>query len=116
MSGPARWAVSPTDHRTHSLLPEDDHPPGALQARCGHLLPLSVVRHECLPGRLLCVTCMWCCLVPVSVFPRQIPAGRRAPICPVSALQALDGQPVADVADVALLDHGQHVKGMEAGR
>lgn len=64
-----RWAICPTDGRTHVLLPVGDHPLGMLQARCGHLLPQGVALHECLPGLRLCVTCLWCYLVPASAFP-----------------------------------------------
>jgi hypothetical protein len=86
-----RWAICPTDGRTHVLLPVGDHPLGMLQARCGHLLPQRVVLHECLPGLLLCVRCLWCYLVPAPAFPGTIPAGRRLRDTPESTP---DGQPV----------------------
>lgn len=86
-----KWAISPTDGGTHVLLPVGDHPLGMLQARCGHLLPQRVVLHECLPGLLLCVRCLWCYLVPAPAFPGTIPAGRRLRDAPESTP---DGQPV----------------------
>jgi hypothetical protein len=86
-----QWAISPTDGRTHVLLPVSDRPPGMLQARCGHLLPQGVALHECLPGLRLCVTCLWCYLVPASAFPRTTPAGRRLRDAPESTP---GGQPV----------------------
>lgn len=70
MSGLTRWAISPTDGRDHSL-PEGDHPPGVLQARCGHLLPLCVEQHDHLPGRQWCVPCMVAHLLPAPVSPPQ---------------------------------------------
>jgi hypothetical protein len=73
-----QWAIFPTDGCTHVLLLVGDHPLGMLQAvRCGHRLAQGVALHECLPGLLLCVTCLWCSLVPAPAFPRTIPAGRR---------------------------------------
>jgi hypothetical protein len=78
---PARWAMSPTDHRVHSLLP-DDHPPGMLQAWCGHWLPVWVVQHDRLPGWPWCVPCLVAYLVPAPVFPPKIPAGRRSSMTP----------------------------------
>jgi hypothetical protein len=86
-----QWAISPTDGRTHVLLPVSDRPLGMLQARCGHLLPQGLALHECLPGLRLCVTCLWCYLVPASAFPRTIPAGRRLRDAPESTP---GGQPV----------------------
>jgi hypothetical protein len=86
-----RWAISPTDGRTHVLLPVGDHPLGMFQARCGHLLPQGVALHECLPGLLLCVRCLWRYLVPAPAFPGTIPAGRRLRDAPESTP---DGQPV----------------------
>ncbi len=77
MSSPTRWVISPTDGRTHVLLPVADHPSEMLQARCSRLLPRGAAQHECLPGRPLCVTCLWCYLAPAPVFARHIPAGRR---------------------------------------
>lgn len=91
MSDPTQWAISPTDGRTHTLLPVDDRPPGMFQARCGHLLPWEVTQHEWSQERLLCVTCLWCCLVPAPVFPRKIPAGRRLRDAPETTP---GGQPV----------------------
>jgi hypothetical protein len=86
-----QWAISPTDGRTHVLLPVSDRPLGMLQARCGHLLPQGVALHECLPGLLLCVRCLWWDLVPAPAFPGTIPAGRRLRDAPESTP---DGQPV----------------------
>ena len=37
MSGP-QWGMSILDYRAHLLLPNGDHPPGVLKARCGHYL------------------------------------------------------------------------------
>lgn len=91
MRSPTRWVISPTDGRTHVLLPVGDHPPEMLPARCRPLLPRGVAQHERLPGRVLCVTCLWCYLVPAPVFPRHTPAGRRLRDAPDSAP---GGQPV----------------------
>jgi hypothetical protein len=41
---PAHWALSPLDLQAHLLLAEGCHPQGVLKARCGHLLPLRVMR------------------------------------------------------------------------
>jgi hypothetical protein len=41
---PAHWALSPLDLQAHLLLAEGCHPKGVLKARCGHLLPLGVMR------------------------------------------------------------------------
>lgn len=40
-SSARRWAVSPDDCCVH-LLPEGDHLPSGLTARCGHQLPTAV--------------------------------------------------------------------------
>lgn len=126
MPVPCRAGVELVDARSgvrHRVSPEEllaGQALGNYVALCGARLRAASLTdpgrrdcRECLPERLLCVTCMWFYLVPVSVFPRQIPAGRRSsPISPASALRALGGRPVPDVA---LLDHGQHVEGMEAG-
>lgn len=32
------WGMSTLDGKTHLLLPDGDHPPGVLKARCGHYL------------------------------------------------------------------------------
>ena len=85
------WAICPADGRTHVLRPVGDHPWGMLSAQCGHLLPQGVARHQRLPGLLLCVTCLWCYLVPAPAFPRMIPAGLRLSDAPESAP---GGQPV----------------------
>jgi hypothetical protein len=54
---PARWARSPLDYHAHLLLPQGEHPPGALKARCGELLTTSVTQHDQpLPG-LNCQRC-----------------------------------------------------------
>jgi hypothetical protein len=76
MNGPTRWVISPTDGQTHSLRPVSDHPLDVLTARCGHLLPVGVPQYEQLPGWQLCVTCLWCYLVPARMFSPQRPAGR----------------------------------------
>jgi hypothetical protein len=89
------WAICPADGRTHLLRPVGDHPSGMLQAQCGHLLPEGVARHRCLPGLLLCVTCLWCYLVPAPAFTRMIPAGLRLSDAPESAP---GGQPVPAAA------------------
>jgi hypothetical protein len=86
-----QWVISPTDGRTHVLLPAGDCLRGMLQARCGDLLPREVALHECLPGLLLCVRCLWCYLVPASAFPPTIPADRRLRDAPESTP---GGQPV----------------------
>jgi hypothetical protein len=86
-----QWAISPTDGRTHVLLPVGNRPLGMLQARCGHLLPQGITLDECLPGLLLCVMCLWCYLVPAPAFPGTIPAGRRLRDAPESTP---GGQPV----------------------
>ncbi|MGH4008033.1 MAG: hypothetical protein ACRDTH_07720 [Pseudonocardiaceae bacterium] len=44
MNCPAQWALSPLDLQAHLLLAEGCHPKGVLRARCGHLLPLGVMR------------------------------------------------------------------------
>jgi hypothetical protein len=44
VSRPALWALSPLDLQAHLLLAEGCHPQGVLKARCGHLLPLRVMR------------------------------------------------------------------------
>ena len=44
MSRAAQWALSPLDLQAHLLLSEGCHPKGVLKARCGHLLPLMVMR------------------------------------------------------------------------
>ena len=44
MNRPAHWALSPLDLQAHLLLAEGCHPKGVLKARCGHLLPLGVMR------------------------------------------------------------------------
>ncbi|MGH3764420.1 MAG: hypothetical protein ACRDS0_33200 [Pseudonocardiaceae bacterium] len=95
-SGSTRWAISPTDGRTHMLSPVDDHPLGALTTRCGHQLPPGVAQQEYLPGRLLCVTCLWCYLLPAPAIPRTIPAGRRLRDAPESTP---GGQPVPAEGD-----------------
>ena len=86
------WAICPADGRTHLLRPVGDDPSGMLQAQCGHLLSEGVARHQRLPGLLMCVTCLWCYLVPASAFPRMVPAGHRLSDAPKSAP---GGQPVA---------------------
>ncbi len=54
---PGRWARSPVDYQAHLLLPEGDHPPGVLKARCGAVMITGLTRHERpLPG-LNCETC-----------------------------------------------------------
>ena len=54
---PARWARSPLDYHAHLLLPQSEHPPGVLKARCGELLTTSVTQHDQpLPG-LNCQRC-----------------------------------------------------------
>jgi hypothetical protein len=105
VNGPTRWVICPTDGQTHSLLPASDHPSGVLAARCGHLLPVGVTQHDHLPGWQLCVSCLWCYLVPTGMFPPQSPAGHRSnphglPPCGVPG-----GQPVpAADAGTAPLD------------
>jgi hypothetical protein len=69
MSSPTRWVVSPTESRTHVLLPVGDYSPEMLQAQCRHLLPRGFAQHEHLPGRVLCVR--WD-LVPAPVFPPML--------------------------------------------
>jgi hypothetical protein len=81
VSALARWVISPTDGRAHSL-PVDGHPPGALRTRCGHWLSLCVVQHDHLPGRQWCVPCMVAHLLPAPVFGHEIPAGRRSSPAP----------------------------------
>ncbi|MGH3824619.1 MAG: hypothetical protein ACRDRA_17565 [Pseudonocardiaceae bacterium] len=67
-----RRVISLRKGRTHVLRPAGGHSPEVFQARCGHLLPLGVAQHECLPGRLLCVTCLWRDLVPVPASPARV--------------------------------------------
>ena len=67
-----QWAICPVDGRTHVLRPVGDHPPRMLRAQCGHLLPQGVTLHECLPGLLLCVTCLWCYLIPAHARPHLV--------------------------------------------
>lgn len=105
MTGPTRWVISPTDGRTHSLLPISDHPPGVLQARCSHLLPVGVPQHDHLPGWQLCVTCLWCYLVPNRVLPPRSLAGRRSNPDGSPARGAPGDQPVpAADADISSPD------------
>jgi hypothetical protein len=54
---PARWAQSSLDFQAHLLLPEGDHPPGVLKARCGALMLSSTPRHERPPPGLTCSDC-----------------------------------------------------------
>jgi hypothetical protein len=91
VSGLTRWVICPTDGQAHVLVPVGDRPLGVLKARCGHLLPRVIAQHEGLPGRLLCVSCLWWDLLPAPVFPRRIPAGRRLSDAPESTP---GGQPV----------------------
>ena len=107
---PARWAISPTDGKTHSLLPVVDHPPEGLQAQCGHWLPWSAVAHDHLLGWRWCVPSMVAHLVPAPVFPRKLPAGCQLSETPGSAP---GGQPVPDppVTDAAMLDRGHPIVG-----
>ena len=59
MNRPAHWALSPLDLQAHLLLPEGCHPKGVFKARCGHLLPLMVMRfaefsaRKCRPCHLM---------------------------------------------------------------
>jgi hypothetical protein len=59
VSRPAQWALSPLDLQAHLLLAEGCHPKGVLKARCGHLLPLMVMRfaevsaRKCTPCHLV---------------------------------------------------------------
>jgi hypothetical protein len=91
------WAICPAEGRTHVLRPVGDHPSGMLQAQCGHLLPWGVALHECLPG-LLCMTCLWCYLVPAPPFPYTIPAGL---LLSDACESTLGGQPVPVPAPLA---------------
>ena len=51
VSNPARWARSSLDYHAHLLIPQGEHPPGVLKARCGELLTTSVTQHDQpLPG------------------------------------------------------------------
>lgn len=105
---PVRWAISPTDHRTHSLLPAGDHPPGVWQARCGHRLPGGVVTHDHLLGWRWCVPCLVAHLVPALVFPYKTPAGRWS--SPISDPPSPGGQPIPHdppVTEGVLPDQGQ---------
>jgi hypothetical protein len=52
-----RWAISPLDCAVHLLVSEGDHPPGVLQARCGHLLPTVVHHLDQPPPGLPCENC-----------------------------------------------------------
>ena len=49
MNRPAHWAFSPLDLQAHLLLAEGCHPTGVLKSRCGHLLPLRVMRSRSSP-------------------------------------------------------------------
>jgi hypothetical protein len=51
-----RWAVSPVDSCVH-LLPDGEHLPGALMARCGHLVPTEVHQYDQPPPRPPCEGC-----------------------------------------------------------
>lgn len=44
----------PVSGPAHLLLPEGDHPPGVLKARCGAVLPTVVPQHGQLPPGLKC--------------------------------------------------------------
>lgn len=88
MNGLTRWAICTTDGRAHVLVPVGDHPLEVFQARCGHLLPRGIAHHEGLPGRLLCVTCLWWDLLPAPVFHHRIPAGRQLRAAPNRLLAA----------------------------
>lgn len=57
VSGPPRWAVSPIDLDAHLLLANGDHPPGALGARCGVVLPVLAAQYGEPPGPRLCPRC-----------------------------------------------------------
>jgi hypothetical protein len=54
---PARWARSPLDYHAHLLLPQGEHPPGVLKARCGALMLSSTPRHDQPPPGLTCADC-----------------------------------------------------------
>jgi hypothetical protein len=56
VSRPARWALSPLDLQAHLLVSEGCHPKGVLKARCGHLLPLGVMRFAAFSARK-CTDC-----------------------------------------------------------
>lgn len=49
------WARSWLDHAVHLLATE--HPPGALTARCGHLLPAATREHDQPPPGSPCESC-----------------------------------------------------------
>ncbi|MGH3673341.1 MAG: hypothetical protein ACRDSH_22400 [Pseudonocardiaceae bacterium] len=85
---PARWVISPTDGKAHSLVQVGDHLPGVLGARCGRLLPVGVVAHDHLPGWQWCLPCLWGYLVPPPVFSRKTPAGHRWNPAPFGFLAA----------------------------
>ncbi|MGH3693755.1 MAG: hypothetical protein ACRDRX_07145 [Pseudonocardiaceae bacterium] len=58
MTRPARWWVlSPLDGAVHLLGPEVEHPPGVFPARCGHLLPTTVLQYDQPPPGSPCEDC-----------------------------------------------------------
>jgi hypothetical protein len=82
---------------------------GVPVARCGHLLPLEVFRHDRLPSRPLCQVCVTVLLLPDPPrFARKAPAGRW---CAPESVPG--GQPVSDPAE--LPDEGHHVAGDPPG-
>jgi hypothetical protein len=56
ISSARRWAVSPVDCCVH-LLPEGDHLPSGLTARCGHQLPTTVHQYGQPPPGPPCEGC-----------------------------------------------------------
>lgn len=56
-SRPWRWVVSPLDLSVHMVLPEGDHPPGGLKARCAAVLSTVVNQHDQPPPGPPCESC-----------------------------------------------------------
>ncbi len=78
MSRPAQWALSPLDLQAHLLLAEGCHPKGVLKARCGHLLPLMVMRFAEFTAR----KCTHCHLISLSDAILALRRENPAPISP----------------------------------
>lgn len=55
---PSKWAHSIFDELWHLLVPEGDHPLGALAARCGAVLPQRATQFEKRPHGAACGICV----------------------------------------------------------
>jgi hypothetical protein len=107
VSALARWVISPTDGRAHSL-PVDGHPPGALRTRCGHWLSLCVVQRSPAGAAVVRALHGGSPAARARVRPRD---PSWPPVEPRPTASGPDNQPVPDAAEVAVLDNGQHGQG-----